>query len=201
MGECGCQFEAKNKAQRQVLTVLLMVNALMFFVVMIAGIIAGSTALVADSLDNFADAAVFGISFYAIGKNKGKKNRAALYSGIFQITLAGFALVNVLKQFFFGVEPESGLMIAIALLSLIANVFCLFLMAKHRHQDIHMRASWIFLSNDVIANLGVVIAGILVTLLHSRFPDLIMGLILAIIVLGGGIKIIRETQSKTLQRS
>jgi Co/Zn/Cd efflux system component len=64
-----------------------------------------------------------------------------------------------------------------------------------------MRASWIFLSNDVIANLGVVIAGILVTLLHSRFPDLIMGSIIAIIVLGGGIKIIRETRSKTLQSS
>jgi Co/Zn/Cd efflux system component len=74
-------------------------------------------------------------------------------------------------------------------------------MAKHRHQDINMRASWIFLSNDVIANLGVVIAGILVTLLHSRFPDLIMGSIIAIIVLGGGIKIIRETRSKTLQSS
>lgn len=206
MGECGCQFEAKNKAQRQVLTVLLTVNALMFFVVMIAGIIARSTALVADSLDNFADAAVFGISFYAIGKNKGKKNRAALYSGIFQITLASFALVNVLKRFFFAVQPESSLMIAIALLSAIANIFCLFLMAKHRHQDIHMRASWIFLSNDVIANLGVVIAGISVALLHSRFPDLIMGLIIAMIVLGGGIKIIRETRvepssCKTLESS
>jgi cation diffusion facilitator family transporter len=199
MADCGCQFESKNKAQRKVLKILLAVNAAMFFIGIIAGTIAGSTALVADSLDNFADAAVFGISLYAIGKSPIKKIRAAFLSGVFQATLASLALVNVVKRTIFGVEPESSLMIGIAILSLIINLYCMFLMSEHRHEEVHMRASWIFLNNDVIANLGVIIAGLLVNLLNSRFPDLIIGFTIAIVVMRGGISIIREARSEQIK--
>ncbi|CAN1209181.1 Cation transporter [Tumidithrix helvetica PCC 7403] len=105
----------------------------------------------------------------------------------------------MIKRAIFGSEPESSLMMSIALLSLIANSFCMFLMAKHRHDEVHMRSSWTFLSNDVIANLGVVVAGLLVNLLNSRFPDLIIGLIISIVVIRGGIKIVRDARSEQIK--
>ncbi len=194
MADCGCQFEAKNKAQRKVLRILFALNGSMFLIGLISGIIAHSTALIADSLDMFADAAVFGISLYAIGKCQSKKIRAAFLSGIFQITLASLVLVEVVKRLMMGSEPESALMMGIAGLSLIINCYCLFLMAQHRHEEVHLRASWIFLSNDVIANVGVILAGILVNVLNSRFPDLIIGLIIGCVVLRGGIHIIRDAR-------
>jgi len=199
MSDCGCEFEAKNKAQRKILRILFAVNAAMFIIGIIAGTLARSTALVADSLDMFADAAVFGISLYVIGKSQAKKARAAFLSGIFQTTLACFVLVEVVRRAIFGSEPESSLMMGIAFLSLIVNSYCMFLMAKHRHEEVHMRSSWTFLSNDVIANLGVVIAGLLVNLLNSRFPDLIIGFMISIVVLRGGISIIRDAKREQIK--
>ncbi|NJL69359.1 MAG: cation transporter [Microcoleus sp. SM1_3_4] len=199
MSDCGCQFEAKNKAQRKILRILFAANAAMFAIGIIAGTMARSTALIADSLDMFADAAVFGISLQAIGKSQAKKIRAAFLSGIFQTTLASFVLIDVVRRSIWGSEPESSLMVGIALLSLIVNSYCMFLMAKHRHEEVHMRSSWIFLSNDVLANLGVIIAGFLVNLLNSRFPDLIIGFIIAIAVMRGGITIIRDARSEQIQ--
>ena len=196
MSDCGCQFEAKNKKQRKVLQILFVINAVMFLIGIVSGIIAHSTALIADSLDMFADAAVFGISLYAIGKSQGKKIRAAFLSGIFQISLASLALVAVVKKTISGSEPDSSLMIAIALLSLIVNSYCLFLMAKHRHEEVHLRASWTFLSNDVIANLGIILAGLLVNILNSRFPDLIIGFIIAFVVMRGAINIIQDAHNE-----
>jgi cation diffusion facilitator family transporter len=196
MSDCGCQFEAKNKAQRKILRVLFALNAAMFMTGIIAGTLAQSTALIADSLDMLADAAVFGISLYAIGNSQAKKIRAAFLSGIFQTTLASLVLVDVARRAIFGSEPESSWMVGIALLSLIVNSLCMFLMAKHRHEEVHMRASWIFLSNDVMANLGVIIAGLLVNLLNSPYPDLIIGLMIAIIVIRGGIGIIRDARNE-----
>ena len=147
----------------------------------------------------FADAAVFGISLYVIGKSQVQKIRAAFLSGIFQTTLASFVLIDVFKRAIFGSEPKSGLMMTIALLSLIVNSFCIFLLAKHRHDEVHMRSSWTFLSNDVVVNSGVIVAGLLVHLLNSRFPDLIIGFMISIVVISGGIKIIRDAKSEQIK--
>lgn len=107
MSECGCKVEANNAAERKTLRVLLLINGTMFVVGITAGIIARSTALVADSLDMFADATVYVLSLYAVGKSAYQKNRAASLSGIFQITLAGFVLIDVIRRFTLGSSPES----------------------------------------------------------------------------------------------
>jgi cation diffusion facilitator family transporter len=199
MSGCGCEIEAKNAAQRKTLWLLFGINAVMFGLELTIGIVAGSTALVADALDMFADATVYGISLGAIGKSLRQKARAAWLSGIFQITLAVLVLVNVIKRFFFDEVPTSGLMMGIGCLALIANVICLTLIAKHRQGEVHMRASWIFSRNDVIANLGVIAAGLLVNLLNSRFPDLIIGFAIALLVLRGGIEIIQDARLEKLK--
>lgn len=199
MSDCGCKVEAENAAQRKVLRYLLAVNAVMFAVEVTIGTLANSTALIADSLDMLADAAVYAISLHTVGKSALRKARAASLSGILQITLASLVLVDVIRKFIFGSAPESTLMMGIGLLALIANMFCLWLISKHRHGEVHMRASWIFSKNDVIANVSVIIAGLLVNVFSSRFPDLFIGLGIAVLVLRGGIEIIREAREERVK--
>ena len=97
-------------------------------------------------------------------------------------------------RFWFGSEPESVLIMCVGAVALIANIYCLVLISRHRDAGVHMRASWIFSTNDVIANLGVIISGGLVWVLGSRYPDLIVGAIISIVVVRGGLKILNEAK-------
>ncbi|MCW6035479.1 cation diffusion facilitator family transporter [Spirulina subsalsa FACHB-351] len=194
MSDCGCHIEAENKQERKTLWVLLLINGSLFVIEVFTGIFAESTALIADSLDMLADMTVYALSLYAVGKSRQHKNRAASWSGVFQITLAVLVLVDVWQRFITGSSPESVWMMGIAGLALLGNSYCLYLISKHRQGEIHMRASWIFTQNDVIANVGVIVAGLLVAVLDSRFPDLIVGLIISLIVLRGGVTIWHEAR-------
>lgn len=174
--------------------VLLSINAVMFLAEFVLGWLAQSTGLIADSLDMLADATVYGISLYAVGKGLGQKAKAARLSGFFQILLGVAVFVEVLRRLFFGSEPQSVWMMGVGGAALVANVVCLVLISKHRTGGVHMRASWIFSRNDVLANLGVIVSGLLVALLGNRFPDLIVGTIIALIVVRGGLTILQEAQ-------
>lgn len=169
---------------------LLGINAVLFVVEMTAGLIAHSTGLIAESLDNFADAAVYGLALYAVGHSVKMQVRAAHLAGVLQLILAVGVLVEVVRRFVFGSEPESLVMIAIAFVALIANTACLLMVSKHREGGAHMKASWIFSANDVVINLGVITAGALVAWTGSNYPDLIIGTIAGGIVLNGARRIL-----------
>jgi len=156
------------------------------------GLLAQSTGLIADSLDMFADASVYSISLYAVGRSEIIKGNAAKFSGGIQILLAILVVIDVLRRFILGSEPIGPLMIGVGIIALVANATCLTLISKHRDSGVHMRASLIFSKNDVIANLGVISSGILVWVMGSRYPDLIIGLIIALVVFRGGVKILKE---------
>ena len=174
--------------------ILLTINAAMFVAEFVTGFIAESTGLIADSLDMLADAIVYGIGLYAVGKAASAKASAALLSGIFQIVLALGVAAEIMRRTIWGSDPEPLYMVAVSLVALSANVACLLLIAKHRDGEVHMRASWIFSKNDVIANLGVILSGILVYSLGSRWPDLGIGAIIVFIVLRGGIAIVADAR-------
>lgn len=184
-----------TKKEAQVLKLLLVINAVMFVVELATGFFAQSAGLIADSLDMFADAIVYGVSLYVVGKSKHLQSKAAMLSGIFQLVLAIGALSEVVRRFIFGSEPNSPMMMGIAVLALAANASCLVLLTKHREGPVHMKASWIFSTNDVIANVGVVVAGALVYLFNSRIPDLVVGSIIAFVVLRGSLTIIKLARS------
>jgi len=196
MSGCGCEVEVKNREEMRVLIVLLGINAFMFFAEITLGILSESTALIADSLDMLADATVYGIALYAVGRSPLVKIHAAQISGIFQIILGAVVSVDVFRRLVLGSEPESFLMISVGIVALIANVVCLYLISKHRKGEVHMRASWIFSKNDVIANLGIIIGGLLVYMLGSRYPDLIIGLAISIVVIRGGIHIVKDANNE-----
>lgn len=182
---------AGDASEARTLRVLLAVNAVMFVVELVWGLIAQSTGLVADSLDMFADAAVYGLALYAVGRAAALKTRAAHLAGWLQMVLALGALSEVARRAFFGSEPESALMMGIGALALVANVACLMLIAKKRDRGAHMKASYIFSVNDVIANIGVIVAGALVTWTGSPYPDLIVGTVIGVIVLTGARRILK----------
>lgn len=187
---CGCAAAAA-RAEAHTLRWLLAINAVMFVVEIVTGWVAESTGLIADSLDMFADAAVYGLALYAVGRHAGLQLRAARLSGWLQLLLALGALAEVLRRWMVGSTPEPPLMMSIALLALAANVACLVLLAGHRDGGAHMKASWIFSTNDVLANLAVIIAGLLVAWTGSNIPDLVIGLLIALLVLNGARRILR----------
>lgn len=195
MSDCGCSFEARDAEQRKVLVRLLAINGTMFVAEIVVGLLAHSTGVMADSLDMLADALVYGTGLYAIGRSAAAKHRAAYWSGIFQMVLAGSILVEVVRRAFYGSEPNSTLMMAISVVALTANAYCLKLLSKHRDGEVHMRASWIFSRSDVIANAGVILAGALVAVTDSRWPDLIVGTAIAVVVVRGGREILREASA------
>ncbi|WP_233256717.1 cation transporter [Opitutus sp. ER46] len=187
-------MEAENEDQRRVLVRLLAINAVMFVVEMVVGVCADSSGVIADSLDMLADAMVYGLGLYAVGRSAALKRRAARWSGLFQVGLAVCILLDAIRRGWWGSEPTSVLMMAVSLVALAANAYCLFLLQKHRDGEVHMRASWIFSRSDVIANVGVMVAGALVAGLGSRWPDLVVGAAIAGVVVYGGLAILADTR-------
>lgn len=183
----------ENANQKKVLWFVLTINFAFFVIEMTTGIISKSMGLVADSLDMLADSLVYGISLFAVGGTVIKKKRIAKLAGYFQITLAIIGFVEVLRRFF-GDEklPDFSIMIIVSIFALIANGICLYILQKSKSkEEAHMKASIIFNSNDVIINLGVIIAGVLVNWLSSSTPDLIIGTIVFILVIQGAFRILK----------
>lgn len=189
---CNDEIISEESTQRKVLWIVLLINFAFFLIEIVFGIISNSMGLVADSLDMLADAFVYGISLYAVGGTITRKKNIAKLAGYFQITLAFVGFVEVLRRFI-GIEelPDFKTMIIVSLFALIANSICLYLLQKSKSKEAHMRASMIFTSNDVIINIGVIIAGALVLLLNSGIPDLVIGSIVFVIVINGAIRILK----------
>lgn len=190
MTACGCGAQNTSSLERRALLILLCINGFMFFSEVAIGWIAESTGLLADSLDMLADALVYGIALSAVGHGNRRQSMAATLSGILQIVLGLGVLFEVVRRALYGSEPVSTLMMGMGSAALIANVACLMILSKHRDGGAHMRASWIFSTNDVMANTGVVLSGALVLVLQSAIPDLVIGTLISAIVIRGGIKIL-----------
>lgn len=182
---------SKDAQERTVLIWLLALNGLMFFIEIIAGWFAQSAGLIADALDMFADAAVYGVALYAVGKAAHNKLSAAKLAGIIELLLAFGAIWRTAFQIYKGAQPEANAMIWISAVALAVNVSCLYLVSKRKNDGVHMRASYIFSANDVLANLGVIVAGFLVAWFSSPVPDWIIGLMIGFLVLSGAIRILR----------
>ena len=141
-----------------------------------------------------ADALVYGVGLYAVGKSLRIKANSAMLSGCLQMTLGIGVLLDISRRAIMGSEPDSLFMIFVGLVALAANVICLVLLTKHRKGEVHMRATWIFSKNDVIANLGVITAGVLVAYFSSAIPDLTIGCIISAVIIRGSIQIISDAK-------
>lgn len=178
--------------QRKLLWIVFAINAAFFLIEMAAGFLASSMGLVADSLDMLADAIVYGLSLYAVGRMASTKKAIAKVGGYFQMTLAILGIVEVIRRFWgFGEVPVFQTMIIVSVFALIGNALTLYILQKSKSKEAHMQASMIFTSNDVIANIGVIIAGTIVWLTDSKLPDLIIGSIVFLLVARGALRILK----------
>ena len=192
--ESEIQLDASNSAERKTLLWVLGINFLQVIVAGVVGVIADSTGLLGAALDNLGDAGVYAVSIYAVGRTIVAKVRVARLSGVILIVLGLALLVEVLRRFFAGAEPIGLAMIVTAIANAATNMLCLRLLRSHRDQGVHLKASWIFTTNDMVANAGIVVSGAAVMFFGSPVPDLIIGLVVGGIVLKGGWDILKEAR-------
>ena len=185
-------INAEESNHKKILWIVLVINFGFFAIEMLTGIISKSMGLVADSLDMFADAAVYGLSLLAVGKAVSKKKIVAKIAGYFQFSLAVLGFIEVIRRFVgFEDVPDFLTMIVVSVLALGGNIVSLLLLQKTKSKEAHMQASMIFTSNDIIVNSGVIVAAIFVSVLNSKIPDLIIGAIIFTIVINGSLRILK----------
>ncbi len=182
-----------NTNESKLLWQVLVINFLFFIIEIVFGWISNSMGLIADSLDMLADAFVYGLSLFAVGGTLLVKKKVAKTAGYLQLFLAVLGVIEVIRRFI-GVEsmPSFQYMIIISFLALIGNALSLFLLQRNKSEEVHMKASLIFTSNDVIVNLGVIIAGSIVYFTNSKLPDLIVGGIVFLLVFNGALRILKQ---------
>jgi Co/Zn/Cd efflux system component len=190
-----CAHDAVERRERQLLWVVLTLNASMFVIEFMAGWIAHSTSLLADSLDMFADAVVYGISLYAVGRAVALKARAAVTNGVLQLTLSLVVLADVSRRLLTDAAPEPMVMSVVSLMALTVNMICFGMLYRFRSGDINLKASWICSRNDMMANVGVLIAAIMVSQTGRAWPDLVVGTLIAMLVMTSAIRIISEARA------
>ncbi|MGB4577083.1 MAG: cation transporter [Paludibacter sp.] len=180
------------KRERKLLWQVLAINFFFFALELTTGFISNSMGLVADSLDMLADSIVYGLALFAVGGTMTRKKNIAKSAGYFQLMLAVLGFVEVIRRFIaLEAIPNFQTMIIISILALIGNGLCLYLLQKSKSEEAHMQASMIFTSNDIIVNFSVIVAGGLVYLTNSKYPDLIVGTIVFFIVGQGAFKILK----------
>ena len=197
MTDCGCAApEVKTAQERRVLYIALILNAAMAVIGGLAGWYAQSSGLLADALDMLADAAAYSIALLAIGRTALFKTRAATLSGGILLVLGIGILFEVGRRLIYGAEPLSEWMIGTALLSLVVNLTVLRLLAPMKSGEVHLRATWLFTRADVVANLGVILAGVLVFWLRVPYPDYVIGTLIGLYVIKEAIEILRDARSE-----
>jgi len=194
--ECCSQAEAAleriGRRQSSTLKVVLGINVLMFLVEVVAGWYAGSTALLADSLDMLGDAFAYGFSLYVVGRSVRWKAVSAMFKGGIMAAFGVMVLGQAIYKMVVPHTPHFGTIGLIGLLALVANSACLGLLWRHRAEDINMRSVWLCSRNDIIANLSVLVAAGGVWLSDSQWPDVLIGLGIALIFFRSATHVIQD---------
>jgi cobalt-zinc-cadmium efflux system protein len=190
-------FSAEDHEQRRTLLLVLILNGLLFLGLGVGGLIADSSALLANAVDNASDSAVYLISFLAVGRAATWKRGAARISGVLLLLFAAGVLIDVGRRWWFGTEPVGWTMMSMALVAAVVNLICLGLLRRIRTDDVNMRAAETFSLNDFASNGGILVAGGLVLWLDRAWPDLVVGLIVAGIAVKGGLEILEDARKES----
>ena len=189
-----CEIEKLRDRQRSTLIVVLLINMAMFLVESVAGLLASSTALIADSLDMLGDALVYGFSLYVVARNDAWKAGSALVKGGIMAVFGVFVLGQAIYKMLNPQLPHFETIGLIGLLALAANGVCLALLWRHRSDDVNMRSVWLCSRNDIIANCAVLLAAAGVWLSRSQWPDLLVGLGIAVLFLRSSLHVISDAK-------
>lgn len=202
---CGCgaavKFDGATPAYRRILWSVIAINALAFVALAGGAWLQGSAALGANALDFLADSATYAISLWAIGRSTRIRAGAALLKGASLGLLAAFILGFAIWRAVSGAPPEGAVISGLGLLGFVANGIAALLLVRHRDGDANVRSVWLCTRNDLIESLVVAAAGGLVWITASRWPDLIAGVILALVFLQSAWAIVRQSRDELRQGS
>ncbi len=193
MSDCcdnNCALDARRIRQRGTLRIVLGINGVMFLVIAAAALYGESAALLADSLDNLGDAFTYGLSLYAVSRSGAVKAKVALFKGGLIFLAACAVVAQIAYKFFVPSVPIFEVMGAFSLLGLIANSLCLYLLWRHRHEDVNMSSVWECSRNDIASNLSVFVAAGAVWLTGSGWPDILVALGLVLLLMRSAIRVI-----------
>lgn len=179
--------------QIRTLKLVLGINIAMFAVEIVAGLLAGSTALLADSLDMLGDAITYGFSLYVVARSDAWKAGCALLKGAIMAAFGLFVLGHAIYQIFNPEVPHFETIGLVGVLALAANGICLALLWGHRQEDVNMRSVWLCSRNDIIANVSVLIAALGVWMMNSHWPDVLIGLCISLLFLRSATHVIRDS--------
>lgn len=193
--------EENVNAPRRSLLIALILNLGLTALLLLAGLSAQSTALIANALDNGSDAAVYGISLYAVNRDERWKIRAAQLSGVMLLVLSVGVLLEAVRRFFSGTEPVGSIMMIMSVFATVVNALCLKVLSRHRTGGVDLRAAWTFSVNDLVSNLGVLLAGVLVAVVDRPWPDLVIAGAIAIVAAKGGIGTILDARRTSKEQS
>ncbi|MBA3965243.1 MAG: cation transporter [Nitrospirales bacterium] len=200
MADCcndkACEIEALQERQSSILKIVLAINAVMFFIELTAGLLAGSVSLIADSLDMLGDALVYGFSIYVVARGARMKAKAALLKGGIMAAFGLFVFGQAVYKMVFPLVPVFEAIGGFGLLALAANSLCLLLLWRHRADDINMSSVWLCSRNDIIANVSVLCAAVGVWLTSSGWPDILVGFGLAGLFLRSALFVLRGAYSE-----
>ena len=183
-------IEQLQQRQRGTLRVVLAINAVMFVVIVIAALYAGSSALLADSLDNLGDALTYGLSLLVVSSGIAAKARVALFKGALILLAAMIVAGQITYRLFVPSVPIFEVMGAFSLLGLAANSICLYLLWQHRNEDVNMSSVWECSRNDIASNLSVFVAAGAVWLTGSGWPDIVVALGLVWLLMRSALRVI-----------
>ena len=194
--DSGCTLDRLRERQRGTLQIVLGINALMFFVIVTAALYGKSTALLADSLDNLGDALTYGLSLYAVSRSTAVKAKVALFKGWLIFMAAATVAAQIVYKFYVPTLPLFEVMGAFSLLGLSANSLCLFLLWRHRHEDINMSSVWECSRNDIVSNLSVFGTAGAVWYTGSGWPDIVVALCLVCFLIRSAIRVITSARAE-----
>lgn len=193
----GCSVNAlQEERQRGTLKIVLGINAIMFIVIICAAIYGDSTALLANSFDNFGDALTYALSLYAVSRGTSTKAKVALFKGTLILLAALIVTGQIIYKLLVPSVPIFEAMGIFGILSLIANSICLFLLWRHRYEDVNMSSVWECSRNDIASDLSVIVAAGGVWLLGSGWPDIIVALALVILLYRSAFRVIFSAKTE-----
>ena len=189
--ESSCAAEALRDRQRGTLVRVLWINAVMFVAIVLAALYGQSTALLSDSLDNLGDALTYGLSLFAVSRGDGIKAKVALFKGGLIFLAASVVIVQVIHRLIYPVVPSYEIMGVFSIAGLAANGLCLYLLWRHRDDDINMSSVYECSRNDIASNLSVIVAAGGVWVFQAGWPDIVVGTLLAVLLLRSSARVIR----------
>lgn len=192
----GCSLDRLRERQRGTLLIVLAINAVMFFVIAAAALYGKSTALLADSFDNLGDALTYALSLYAVARGTAVKAKVALFKGGLIFLAAVVVAAQIIYKLFVPSLPIFEVMGAFSLIGLAANSLCLFLLWRHRHEDVNMSSVWECSRNDIASNLSVFVAAGAVWLTGSGWPDIVVALGLVWLLMRSAIRVISSARAE-----